>query len=93
VERAVDWLFSHPDDVGQDDAPALTNGPAEIEQGPANYELKGFISHKGTSVHCGHYVAHVKQDGRWVLYNDEKVVQAVKPPVEEAYIYIFEKNQ
>lgn len=28
----------------------------------------------GSNLACGHYVAHVKQpDGRWVLFNDQKV--------------------
>lgn len=27
---------------------------------PARYRLKGFISHKGPSVHSGHYVAHIR---------------------------------
>lgn len=27
---------------------------------PATYRLKAFISHKGPSVHSGHYVAHIR---------------------------------
>ncbi len=86
VERAVDWLFNHPDDLDQPDQTTTT------EAGSSNYALKSFISHKGTSVHCGHYVAHIKQEDKWVLYNDEKVVHAVKPPFQEAYIYIFQNQ-
>jgi hypothetical protein len=38
------------------------------------YELLGFASHMGSNLACGHYVAHIKQpDGRWVLFNDQKV--------------------
>ncbi|EPQ32473.1 uncharacterized protein PFL1_00668 [Pseudozyma flocculosa PF-1] len=29
---------------------------------PARYALKSFISHKGPSVHSGHYVAHIRRD-------------------------------
>ena len=45
----------------------LTDGAATA------YELTGVISHIGNSVHVGHYVAHLKKDGRWVIFNDEKV--------------------
>jgi ubiquitin carboxyl-terminal hydrolase 5/13 len=63
---------------------------------PAEYKLKAFISHKGPSVHSGHYVAHIRVgDDEWVLFNDEKVVKADKESVRDlkklAYLYIFEK--
>ena len=68
---------------------------------PVRYALKAFVSHKGPSVHSGHYVAHVKippsKDGPsgWVLFNDEKVVKADAESVDElkqlAYLYVFEK--
>ena len=62
---------------------------------PARYRLKAFISHKGPSVHSGHYVAHVRIGADWVLFNDEKVVKAEGDSVEElkklAYLYVFEK--
>lgn len=63
---------------------------------PARYKLKAFISHKGPSVHSGHYVAHIREpDGAWVLFNDEKVVRADAESVRElkklAYLYVFER--
>ena len=70
-----------------------TGGSARL---PARYRLKAFISHKGPSVHSGHYVAHVllprpanamevDTDGNetWVFFNDEKVVEADHRSVEE----------
>ncbi|PWN21423.1 ubiquitinyl hydrolase [Microstroma glucosiphilum] len=42
-------------------APAATSvlgGSAEL---PARYHIKAFVSHKGPSVHSGHYVAHVRK--------------------------------
>lgn len=103
-ERAVEWLFSHPDDTGADDpAPVTTttstssaSTAADQVIGPAKYVLKAFISHKGPSVHSGHYVAHVKKEGEgWVLFNDEKVVKADEESVRElkalAYLYLFER--
>ncbi|KAJ7709528.1 hypothetical protein B0H17DRAFT_228731 [Mycena rosella] len=100
AERAVEWLFNHPDDTGADEAPAAA--PAVPAAGgtkdvPVKYRLKAFISHKGPSVHSGHYVAHIRagEGGAWVLFNDEKVVKADEESVKElkklAYLYIFER--
>ena len=105
AERAVDWLFSHPDDMGEDSAdgaaPAALGPPAVggTSTLPARYRLKAFISHKGPSVHSGHYVAHIRvvdgTDESWVLFNDEKVVKADAESVRElkklAYLYVFER--
>jgi ubiquitin carboxyl-terminal hydrolase 5/13 len=45
-----------------------------ISTGPGIYNLRGFISHMGSSPHSGHYVTHVKRnDGKWYIFNDEKV--------------------
>ncbi|KAK8843356.1 hypothetical protein IAR55_007013 [Kwoniella newhampshirensis] len=113
-ERAIEWLFSNPDDMGDEptpDAPAATattsmtadiGGSARL---PANYRIKAFISHKGPSVHSGHYVATVRQpqagldstesEDEWVLFNDEKVVRAPERGGDEmrglAYLYVYER--
>lgn len=113
IERAIEWLFSHPDDDGSsspsDAAPSSSSAsktPPGSSSLPAKYRLKAFISHKGPSVHSGHYVAHVwtgQADqngggkGAWVLFNDEKVVraddgeQAADKLKELAYVYVFER--
>ncbi len=117
-EIAVAWLFENPADPGDDlYAPQEAEGEsstavnAAVIPGssdlPAKYAIKSFISHKGPSVHSGHYVAHVKQnDGEWVFFNDEKVVKApftststtndaqdvgVKGLASQAYVYFFER--
>jgi ubiquitin carboxyl-terminal hydrolase 5/13 len=103
VNRALDWVFSHPDDQGDfgEDGPVASTQPKALpgsEQLPAKFELQSIVCHKGASIHAGHYVAFVRkpmpgtdQDKHWVLFNDEKVVQAVD--VDEmkkfAYIYFF----
>lgn len=101
AERAVEWLFSHPDDSGEETAPSSSSKPAAPAKPPgssslpARYKLKAFISHKGPSVHSGHYVAHIRVGDDWVLFNDEKVVKADAESVQLlkklAYLYIFEK--
>lgn len=101
----MEWLFNHPDDTGEDapaSTPATTATPTipGSSQTPAKYSLKAFISHKGPSVHSGHYVVHIKvskkgETDEWVLFNDEKVVRAdeesVKALKKLAYLYIFER--
>lgn len=68
MTRAVDWLFSHPGDSGNQETETkpLQLGYDELifldyDTKSADYELFAFISHKGTSAHCGHYVAYIKK--------------------------------
>ncbi|KAF3903521.1 hypothetical protein AA313_de0200698 [Arthrobotrys entomopaga] len=105
VERAVEWVFSHPDDMGDDTAAAPTDaagaGGEKVLAGssdtPANFRLHSIVCHKGGSIHAGHYVAFIRKevDGKetWVLFNDEKVVEGAD--VEEmkkfAYVYFFDR--
>ncbi|KAI8379979.1 hypothetical protein EDC96DRAFT_492531 [Choanephora cucurbitarum] len=91
TERALDWLFSHPDDDGQDTTSAVEKSIGDNSP-PFNYQLDSFVSHKGTSVHCGHYVAHVFKEGEWVLYNDNKVAVTPNPPIGEAYLYFLKRQ-
>ena len=93
LERAFDWVFSHLDEP---ESKASENCNSEIIRFDSKYKLNSFITHKGSSVFCGHYVAHLKneQTGKWNLYNDEKVAEAVMDdsfPIEDAYIYIYKK--
>ena len=59
---------------------------------PIEYKLVAFISHMGTSTTTGHYVCHVKKDGRWVIFNDNKVAESVAPPKGLGYLYLFERE-
>ena len=49
------------------------------------------IVHLGKSVHCGHYVAYVKKEGKWIYYNDNKVAVSNEPLLGKAYILIYER--
>jgi len=101
-ERASDWIFSHMDDdgVGDDAAPATSAGEgdsaavvaAEGQDGAGQYELTGFISHIGKSVTSGHYVCHLKKEGRWLVFNDEKVQECPDPPLECGYLYFYRRT-
>lgn len=105
MERAVDWLFNHPDatgDFGEDeggaskDAAAAAAPPAEVEDSkPAKFSLSSIVCHKGSSIHAGHYVAFVKKDlpqgaGKgWVLFNDEKVALGGDVDEMKKFAYIY----
>lgn len=53
--------------------------------------MKAFISHMGPSTAVGHYVCHILRDGKWVIYNDEKVALSENPPKDLGYVYLYEK--
>ncbi|CAG8499164.1 5681_t:CDS:10 [Paraglomus brasilianum] len=91
AERAVEWLFNHTEE--SDESMETENATQQFGDStlPANYVLQCVISHKGTSVHCGHYVAHVQEDGQWVFFNDEKVVATSGPTHSEAYFYLLRR--
>ena len=75
VNRALDWIFSHPEDQGDftnDDEPELAPAPSAgpsaqaLSSGssttPATYQLSSIVCHKGASIHAGHYVAFVRKE-------------------------------
>lgn len=92
LERAIDYLFSH-DNIEEDDD---SNQPIKEElisdDGEGNYELCAFITHIGMSTMSGHYVCHIKKDGKWVNFNDEKVAESQSPPKEMAYLYLYRRK-
>ncbi|KAJ2695090.1 ubiquitin C-terminal hydrolase Ubp14 [Coemansia sp. IMI 209128] len=91
AERALDRLLSIPDDM-ESMEPAEPVADDSMGGGSA-FELTGFVSHKGSSVHCGHYIASVRHgsgaDSQWYMFNDSKVVVQQAPQPEHAYVYFF----
>ncbi len=69
VERAVEWLFSHPDEQGDFGSGDADDGAAEMDKKeevgsaglPALFQLHSIVCHKGTSIHAGHYVAFIRK--------------------------------
>ena len=59
--------------AGSTSAGGSAQTPEGCDDGQGKYTLKAVISHIGKSTDHGHYVCHVKVDGNWVLFNDEKV--------------------
>ncbi|KAL4854620.1 Ubiquitin carboxyl-terminal hydrolase 5 [Chlorella vulgaris] len=65
--------------------------PLPLLDGPGRYELLGIVSHIGANTGCGHYVAHVKKDGRWAIFDDEKVAASEAPPFDRGYLYLYRR--
>ncbi|OCK96482.1 ubiquitin carboxyl-terminal hydrolase 14 [Cenococcum geophilum 1.58] len=74
LERAVDWLFNHPDAAGDfdegngsKDAPDVTVSESKEKtlpgspKLPVNFQLQSIVCHKGSSIHAGHYVAFIRK--------------------------------
>lgn len=101
-DRAADWLFSHMDDLHSAIAAleSSSSGPSSktmpkpkivADDGDGQYQLCGMISHIGKNTGSGHYVCHLKKDGKWVIFNDEKVAISSKPPFPHAYLYLYQR--
>lgn len=97
AERAADWLFSTDDLDGtiarlqNKSTGSSAQSLAPLEDGEGRYQLTGLVSHIGKNTGSGHYVAHLRKDGKWVIFNDEKVALSEKPPKEHAYLYLFQR--
>jgi len=104
-DRAAEWLFSHMDDldgaVAQCESESAASSAASGDAGSAKrldsdtvgeYSLVGFVSHVGKNTNSGHYVCHMKKDGRWIIFNDEKVAVSEEPPLGAGYLYLFRRT-
>ncbi|KAL4619394.1 hypothetical protein ACB092_06G075800 [Castanea dentata] len=97
IEKATDWIFNNPEASVSSDMDATTSNTtptpidAGLPDGGGRYRLIGIVSHIGTSTQCGHYVAHIFKDGRWVIFNDDKIGASVNPPKDMGYLYFFER--
>ena len=95
VDAAVDFLFSHPEDIVDDDVDDNENDDdKEINKGNGSlYDIYGYITHLGKNATHGHYVCHIrKKDNVWTYFNDLRVNEWENPPVYKGFIYFF-KNK
>lgn len=100
LEAAANWLFSNGEDLeaavqqveGQASSSESSSSAIKFIDGNPKYELLGFASHLGSNTSCGHYVAHIKKEGRFVLYNDEKVAVSQQPPTDLGFLYIYRRK-
>nr|CCA21701.1 ubiquitin carboxylterminal hydrolase putative [Albugo laibachii Nc14]CCA21876.1 ubiquitin carboxylterminal hydrolase putative [Albugo laibachii Nc14] len=102
-DRAAEWLFSHMDDldaaVAKYQVPDSVSVPNDAEQKErlddsscGDYTLVGFISHIGKNSNSGHYVCHLKKQGRWIIFNDDNVALSEEPPFSSGFLYLFRRN-
>eukprot|EP00003_Mantamonas_plastica_P004347 TRINITY_DN1343_c0_g1_i2.p1 TRINITY_DN1343_c0_g1~~TRINITY_DN1343_c0_g1_i2.p1 ORF type:complete len:930 (-),score=365.62 TRINITY_DN1343_c0_g1_i2:259-3048(-) len=89
VEAAQKFVQAFP----YDESPI----PGGLEQaqpldGNGEYDLLGFITHRGSSASSGHYVAHVKVGDDWVIYNDSDVARSETRVAQHGYIYFWVKK-
>ncbi|CAF4355627.1 unnamed protein product, partial [Adineta steineri] len=76
VEAAADWALNNPendsalhmlvDSLPQSSPAHHVTKTTHFRDGNGKYRLVAFISHIGNTTACGHYVAHILKDGRWV---------------------------
>ncbi|KAH8977355.1 ubiquitin carboxyl-terminal hydrolase 14 [Lactarius akahatsu] len=100
AERAVEWLFSHPDDTGEDEQPPPAGSTAATvvpqQAAGALPPARVHLAQGGLGAFGPLLSAHIRTDEGWVLFNDEKVVRADPESVRElkalAYLYVFERD-
>jgi ubiquitin carboxyl-terminal hydrolase 5/13 len=92
AEKAMNLLLT-----SVDDEISSSNEDTEISSvGPM--KLVGFVSHRGSSMHCGHYVCHAKKTNNdfneWILFNDDKavIVPEEKLDTSMAYLVLYQKE-
>ncbi|OCK79184.1 ubiquitin carboxyl-terminal hydrolase 14 [Lepidopterella palustris CBS 459.81] len=74
LERAVEWLFNHPDAPGDFDEGSGSEDVSRVtaselkekalpgsDKFPVNFQLQSIVCHKGGSIHAGHYVAFIRK--------------------------------
>lgn len=103
-DRAAEWLFSHMDDLDaavamcESESAAASAGNStddsstHLDTTSGEYSLVGFVSHIGKNTNSGHYVCHLKKDGKWIIFNDDKVALSEEPPFGSGYLYLFRRN-
>ena len=85
------FIFSATTAAGVPAAGAAAQQEEPLTNGRPVYKMVAFISHMGNSHLVGHYVCHILKEGRWVIYNDEKVAFSENPPKEHGYLYLYER--
>ena len=105
LERAADWVMSHMDEPDSEEEDAKDDGAAmdvdqvksvfagsEESKASGLFRLQSFVTHLGSSVHAGHYVAHARNtenDAQWIYFNDAKVALDPEPPTGKGYMYFL----
>ena len=82
----IESLISFPfEDLKLNDYMMQKNNPIK------KYDLFACINHIGT-LHKGHYYCNVKQDNKWIKYNDSQVEEDDDINVSNIYILVYKAN-
>jgi ubiquitin carboxyl-terminal hydrolase 5/13 len=92
IQNNLDEAIANLDNVRATVSQPSSGPTTPLEDGEGNYDLVGLISHIGKNTGSGHYVAHLKKNGRWIIFNDEKVALSENPPIRHAYMYLFQRS-
>ncbi|KAI7891406.1 uncharacterized protein EV154DRAFT_602533 [Mucor mucedo] len=63
----------------------LFNTSDDTEDADRMYELWGIVVHIGSGPHHGHYVAIVKSNGHWMLFDDDVVTQIQEEDIQKYF--------
>lgn len=104
LEWVVDWIFSYIDDLDVEVVMDILEGCLVVDfifefvlvgfkvwDGFGKYQFFVFISYMGILIMCGYYVCYIKKEGRWVIYNDQKVCVFEKLFKDLGYIYFYQR--
>jgi ubiquitin carboxyl-terminal hydrolase 5/13 len=89
---SVSGTDNSSDNGGAGETPNSSIPKEPLDDGDGKYTMVGMISHIGKNTGSGHYVAHIKHDDKWVIFNDEKVALSENPPIQHAYLYLFQRT-
>jgi len=95
LDEAVGQIMAASDgDAGAGGGSAASaSAPLDSDEGAeGKYTLVGIISHMGRNTDCGHYVCHIKKEGEWALFNDDKVAKSKNPPLDAGFLYLFKRD-
>lgn len=72
----------------------ISRDSPHANQGQTSYSLYAMITHYGPFMGAGHYVAFVKLDGKWYLFDDKNVYGINEAIVmkQNAYLLFYKKN-
>ncbi|KAI8986318.1 hypothetical protein BDB01DRAFT_720441 [Pilobolus umbonatus] len=63
----------------------LFNTSDDTEDADRMYELWAFVVHIGSGPHHGHYVTIVKNNGQWLMFDDEIVTQIQEEDIQKYF--------
>ena len=105
IDEAINLIFSNPnlgleeekkkeekeeEDKKKEEKMDIEENIKNLNEGNGSiYNMYGFITHLGRNTDLGHYVCHIRKEGKWIYFNDNKVTLWEDPPIKKGYIYFY----